>query len=113
MKDYNIYLRHILDECDFLLQETVHINKEQFLHDELRIRAFSRSMEIIGEAAKNIPQELREKYPHVDFKLAAGLRDVLIHQYFKINIKIVWSVLEDNIPKLHEQIKLILDKGGF
>ena len=72
-----------------------------------------RSLEVIGEAVKKLPPELRAKYPHVDWSDIAGMRDVLIHHYFGIDYDIVWEVLQEHIPVLlHELKRIIALEGG-
>lgn len=83
------FLRHIQVEIDFLTSQSQHLNFEAFIHDEVLIRAFTRSFEVIGEAVKNLPDEFRIQYPLVDWKGYAGLRDKLIHHYFGVDYDIV------------------------
>ncbi len=69
-----------------------------------------RSLEIIGEAIKNLPEEFREKYPEILYKEISGMRDKLIHQYFGVNYRIVWKTVKQEIPVLKKRILLIMEK---
>ncbi|MFX1283505.1 MAG: DUF86 domain-containing protein [Promethearchaeota archaeon] len=104
------YLRHIRDECEFILTKSEGLTRELFDQDETLKRAFVRSIEIIGEATKNISNEFRLKYSDIDWKRIAGMRDVLIHSYFGVDYAIVWDVVKNHIPSLHSRIKKILDE---
>jgi len=93
------FLKHILDEINFLLKETRGLSYEEFISNELLKRACPRSIEIIGEAAKNISTELKEKHKNIDWKDIAGMRDKIIHFYFGVNWEIIWSVVKNEIPE--------------
>jgi len=108
LKNYNEYLRHIRDECEYLIKGSEGLSYEEFIHNETLKRAFVRSIEIIGEATKKIPSEFKEKYPEVNWKEMSGMRDVLIHGYFGIDYKIVWDVIVNHIPQLLNRIKKII-----
>lgn len=110
MKDDKVYLRHILDEIGFLLRESEGKSFEEVIGDEVRKRAFVRSLEIIGEASKNLSDEFKAKHSHIKWRDIAGLRDKLIHHYFGVNWERVWDVIQKHIPKLKEQIDNILNK---
>ena len=77
--------------------------------DETLRRAVVRRLEIIGDAAKRVPSEFRAKYPTVEWRAMAGLRDRLIHDYFGVDYEIVWDVLQNRILPLRAQIASIVD----
>ena len=81
------YLRHILAEADYLIRETAGMSAERFMGDETLQRAFVRSLEIIGEATKKVPDEFRARYPIVEWRAMAGMRDRLIHNYFGVELR--------------------------
>jgi uncharacterized protein with HEPN domain len=105
---YREYLKHILDETEFLLQKVSGIEKNEFLNDEVLKRAFVRSLEIIGEATKKLPNDVKEKHGNIDWRAIAGTRDKLIHDYFGIDYDIVWDIVTNEIPELRTQIKEML-----
>jgi uncharacterized protein with HEPN domain len=84
------------------------IGYRRFLADTKTQDAIVRNLEIIGEAAKSISSDFKKTHPDVDWRGMAGMRDGLIHQYFGVNLDIVWSVLQDKLPGLRVQIEAIL-----
>ena len=103
------YLRHILVEADYLLAQSADLSFEEFVANETLRRAFVRSLEIIGQAAKNIPEDFRARYSNADWRGMAGMRDRLIHGYFGVDYDIVWDVVQKHIPELRSQIVTILE----
>ena len=93
------YLRHILDETEFLSAGTATLDEAAFLLDETSKCAFVRSLEVIGEAVKQIPDDIRLKYPDIRWKSIAGMRDKLIHEYFGVDHDIVWDAVTNKIPR--------------
>ena len=112
MKNAKPFLRHIIDECEYLENASRNLEFEQFIKDENLKRAFVRSLEIIGEASKNIPDDVRNRYKHIPWKQISGLRDVLIHKYFGVDYKNVWKIVKEDIPKLKEDVSKMLEELG-
>ena len=102
------FLRHILDECNYIVGVSRGRSKEQLLNDETMKRAVARSIEIIGEAVKKLDPEFVSKYPHVEWKRIARSRDRIIHHYFDIDYDIVWNIVHDKIPDLKNHVEEIL-----
>jgi uncharacterized protein with HEPN domain len=98
------YLKHIYEECQYLLSVSIGIGYEEFINDETLKRAVVRSLEIIGEASKNLPDDYKVKWSNIQWKNMAGMRDRLIHNYMGVNYLIVWDVLINKIPEIHKQL---------
>lgn len=106
------YLRHILDEADYLEEASRDLRKEEFLQSRTLRRAFVRSLEIIGEATKKLPDELRAPHSDIEWRAMAGMRDRLIHGYFGVDYELVWDVVRNKIPELRERLRAILSEPG-
>jgi uncharacterized protein with HEPN domain len=111
MKANKVFLHHILDEINFLLKETRQVTLDDFWENELLKKACARSLEIIGEATKNLSKDFIAKHKDVDWKKFAGLRDKIIHYYFGVNWDIVWDVIRSKLPELKEKIEGILKEA--
>ena len=108
MKSDEVFLRHILDELDFLPKRTGGIDFDEFVADDVLRRACARSLEIIGEAVKNISPHFRKKHKDVEWTKIAGLRDKLIHGYFDVDLGILWDVIQKRLLPLEEQVEELL-----
>ena len=107
-KDPIEYLKHIADECLYLLSVSKNLSKDGFLDDETLKRAVVRSLEIIGEATKKVPADFKVKWSSIQWKNMDGMRDRLIHDYIGVNYSIVWDVLKNKIPELYDQVQKVL-----
>ena len=103
------YVRHILIEADYLIGRSAGLSFDAFAADETLRRAFVRSLEIIGEAAKKVPEDFRAAHPAVEWRAMAGMRDRLIHDYFGIDLELVWDVVQTRIPELRSHLLAILE----
>ena len=85
------------------------ISFEEFCRNDILVDAVVRNFEVIGEAVKKIPEKIKGNYPNIEWSEAAGFRDILIHDYFGIDLESVYETLQNNIPLFKEKIKTVLD----
>ena len=107
-RDDSIYLRHILDAIAKIESYLEAVNQNEFLTHSLIQDGVIRQIEIIGEATKNLSSDFRETYAHTAWQDIAGMRDKLIHQYFGVDLEIVWLSVKEDIPDLKEEVEKIL-----
>ena len=103
------YLQHIQVEADYLIAHSGGLTWERFSSDETLRRAFVRSLEVIGEAAKKVPDDFRAQHPSVEWRAMAGMRDRLIHDYFGVDYELVWDAVQTRVPALRRQLASILE----
>jgi uncharacterized protein with HEPN domain len=108
-KDPLVFLKHIVESIEAIESFSKDTSIESLKENRLKQSAIVRELEIIGEAAKNLPSDFKNKHSDIKWKQIAGLRDKLIHHYFGIDLSVIWDIIQVDLPKLKEQIKEILE----
>lgn len=103
------YIHHILDEIDYILTQISHMDYESFVRNPTVKRAFVRSLEIIGEASKKLPEDVKIMQADIEWRKVAGMRDRLIHDYFGVDYTIVWDVATNKLPDLRSKLQTLLE----
>jgi uncharacterized protein with HEPN domain len=109
-RDYLDHLDDILTSIDETAEFTADMSFESFTVDRKTVNAVVRSLEVIGEAAKSIPEHLRAQAPGVPWKYMAGMHDKLIHEYFGVDLGTVWTVTKDELPPLRPELERLMGK---
>ncbi len=112
-KTDHVYLMHIQKSIDQILDYSANVTEPEFYESQLIKDAVVRNFEIIGEAAKNISNKTKSKYPNIAWKNMAGMRDKLIHDYIAVDYAIVWTTIQEILPDLKGKIEFILKENYF
>jgi uncharacterized protein with HEPN domain len=107
-RDCLLYLDDIGEAAGRIERYVAGLDYEAFIADEMRVDAVVRNLEVTGEAAKHVPEEVRDRDPGVPWRQIAGLRDILTHQYFAVNLPIIWDIVQHEVAPLHTTIQAIL-----
>ncbi len=111
-KDPKIFLAHVLESIEMIETYMKNLTKNEFSENEQVQDAVVRRVGIIGEAVKNLPMDLRKKYKNIPWSKATGMRDVMVHDYFGIDINIVWKTTKEDLPVFYKEIKKVYDEMG-
>lgn len=109
MRSSRFYLAHMLDQLAYLLEASSGLTKAAFLRDQTLILAFERSLEIIGEAAGKLDDDFKEAHTEIPWRKVRGLRNIIAHGYWDVDYDIVWHVITEDVPRLHAQLRTLLD----
>ena len=105
----SLYLEDIIESCQRIGRYVNGVTFDEFILDEMRVDAIARNLEIIGEAVKNLPADIREVEPEIEWKKIARFRDIIAHHYFKVDYDRVWSITQTKISTLEAAAKQILE----
>jgi uncharacterized protein with HEPN domain len=112
-RDYRLYLDDMRAAAEKVLRFTQGLDLARFVDDEKTFDAVVRNLEIIGEAAKHMPAEVQARYPEVEWRSIAGLRDIVAHEYFGIDEDILWDIIVNQAPQLLEHVREILKQESY
>ncbi len=107
-RDYKLYLEDILDSIHKIQVYTKDVTFNQVNPSSMLMDALLHNLEIIGEAAKHVPIEIKDKNPDVDWRRITGLRDIVAHEYFGVSLEIIWDVIQNKLPELQASIERII-----
>ncbi|KAB8314997.1 DUF86 domain-containing protein [Tolypothrix campylonemoides VB511288] len=108
-RDIRLYFTDILVACEKVLRYTDGMNFKQFIADDRTFDAVIRNLQLIGEAVKNIPVDVRERNPEIEWRKIAGLRDILAHAYFQIENEIIWDIVQNKVSPLLTKVSQLLE----
>ncbi|UCG70087.1 MAG: DUF86 domain-containing protein [Thermoplasmata archaeon] len=109
-RNNRLYVKDILESIKRIENYISDQSYDEFIKNDMIRDAVLRNLEVIGEAAKNIPDAIREKYPDVPWKRIIGLRNIVIHEYFGVDFENIWKIIKENIPEIKPFIEKIHEK---
>jgi len=112
MRNPMLFISDILNSMNYIQEYTNGVDYDSFLSNHMMIDAVVRNLEIIGEAAGKVPEELRVKYKEIPWQEMKGLRNILIHEYFGVNTHVVWNIATKDLPQSKEMIVKVIQEEG-
>lgn len=112
LRDPRVFLDDIVEACDAVTSYSGSLTFEQFSADRKTVDAVVRNLEVIGEAVKGLPREIKDRMPEIEWQRIAGLRDILIHHYFGLDLSLIWDVVQTKVPVLRARVAQYRAGGG-
>jgi uncharacterized protein with HEPN domain len=112
-QDHGSYVEDIIEHMSYAEEFVKDLTFEEFVNDKKTVLSVTKCIEVVGEATKHVPDTIREKYPEIPWKDMAGIRDRLVHGYFKVNLEIVWMTVTQEFPELRPMIEKVLKDIDF
>ena len=109
-REYKLFLEDVLSSIHKIRNYVATLSFDEFFKDEMRVDAGVRNLEIIGEAAKHVPDEVKANYPFVEWRKIVAFRNVLIHEYFGIDSAILWDIIKNKLPQAERDILKVMDE---
>lgn len=109
-RDYRLYIDDILEAIRRIEKYSKGLSFDDFSKNNMLMDAVVRNFEIIGEATKHLPQSMRRKYPKLPWKMMSGMRDKLIHEYFGVNVEVLWKTIQEGLPELKPKVEELLTR---
>ena len=109
-RDSRLYLDDIFESCNKVSRYIEGLDQSEVMQNELIVDAILRNLMVIGEAAKKLPNEWKQRYGDIEWRKIAGLRDVIAHEYFQLDEEILWDVVSNKLPELENVVSRMLDE---
>ena len=113
VRDHGSYIEDIIEHMNYAEEFINNLTFEEFANDKKTVLSVTKCIEVVGEATKHIPDSIREKYPDIPWNDLAGIRDRLVHGYFKVNLEIVWTTVTQEFPELLPKMEKVLNDIDF